>query len=216
MENKKNNFMGDIYTSYGPFVGKVCENTNTLLHQDNIIESVTSSITENSINKDLLNSKTMNLVVPDNNLKQSEYQIEDLGKTKIFKQFNKNNNHNSTIKTGGELSKVEAQKQAQTQVQTNNNVEDESNNFFNYKVSIFNFKISIWILILILLIIVCIGYFIYKYWYLKNTNIITYKKNSSIESENKSDNNKNIDLSSENTTTDNSTTSDSSNSSNNS
>jgi hypothetical protein len=225
MENKKNNFMGDIYTSYGPFVGKVCENTNTLLYQDYIIESVTSSITENSINKDLLNSKTMNIVFPDDNLKKSEYQIEDLGKTKIFKQFDKNNNHNSTIKTGGELSKVEAQ----TQVQINNNIEDESNNFFNYKVSIFNFKISIWILILILLIIVCIGYFIYKYWYLKNTNIITYKKNSLIESENKSDNNKNresinsnkfdnnknIDLYTENTTTDDSS-SDLSNSSNNS
>ena len=82
MESKKNNFMGDIYTSYGPFVGKVCENTNTLLHQDNLIESITSSITENSINKDLLNSKSINLVVPDGNLKQSEYQIDNLGKTK--------------------------------------------------------------------------------------------------------------------------------------
>lgn len=201
--------MGDIYTSYGPFVGKVCENTNTLLHQDNLIESVTSSITENSINKSLLNSKSMNLVFQDNNFKQSEYQIDNLDKTKIFKQFNKNNNHNSKNKTGGEISKIK------TQAQTNDNIEDESSNFFNYKVSIFNFKISIWILILILLIVICIGYFIYKYWYLKNTNIITYKKNSSIEPENKLDNNKNTDLTTENTTIDDSS-SGSSNSSNNS
>lgn len=206
MESKKNNFMGDIYTSYGPFVGKVCENTNTLLHQDNLIESITSSITENSINDDLLNSKSTNLVA--NNLKQSDFKINNLCKTKTFK-YDKNSN-NSTVKIGGELSKIETQ----TQVQTNN-IDDESSNFFNYKVSIFNFKISIWILILVLLIVICIGYFIYKYWYLKNTNIITYKKNSTIESENKLDNNKNTDLSSENTTTDDSSSS-SSNLSNNS
>lgn len=191
--------MGDIYTSYGPFVGKVCENTNTQLCKENIIESITSSITENS-NKDLLYEKSINLLVQDPVQIHPSVQVpvQFLDNTikkviKIPQQYNQNDNYISIKKTGGEITKK--------QLETNNVIEDESNGFFNYKVSIFNFKISIWILILILLIVICIGYFIYKYWYLKNTNIITYKKNSSIdESENKLGTNKNTDLSAENTT----------------
>ena len=187
MESKKNNFIGDIYTSYGPFVGKVCENTNTQLCKDNIIESITSSITENSINKDLLYEKSVNVPV----------QFSDSGikkVRKIFHQSNQNDNYISIKKTGGEMTKK--------QEELNDVIEDETTGFFNYKVSIFNYKISIWILILILAIVICIGYFIYKYWYLKNTNIITYKKNSSInESENKLGTNSNTtDNTTDNTT----------------
>lgn len=211
MESKKNNFMGDLYTSYGPFVGKVCENTNTQLYKDNIIESITSSITENSMNKDLLYEKSINLSVPvqepNNIFKQSEYKTNNtIKKVKIPKQTNNINNNNVSIKkTGGEITK--------TLPELNNDIEDESTGFFNYKVSIFNFKISIWILILILLIIICIGYYIYKYWYLKNTQIITYKKSSPLESENNHVTNKNTDFSDENTT-ENTTSTTSSSSSN--
>lgn len=198
MDIKKNNFMEDIYTSYGPFVGKVCENTNTQLYKDNIIESITSSISESSINKNSLKQKSINLLVPDN----------------------PKNNYIYSKKSGGVLSETKSQSQSQSQL--NNNIEEETSNFFNYKVSIFSYKISIWILILILLIVICIGYFIYKYLYLKNTNIITYKKNLSNELSD-SDiygreikiNNKNTDLTTENSTSG-YLSSDSSNSSNNS
>ena len=213
MESKKNNFMGDIYTSYGPFVGKVCENTNTQLCKDNIIESITSSITENSINNSVPEPNPLQVQipvqvpVPDNIFKQPDYKIDNtIKKVKIIKQSNNNHNDNhiSIKKFGGEKTE-----------DFNNDNEDETTSFFNYKVSIFNFKISIWILILILLILICIGYFIYKYWYLKNTNIITYKKNTLIESKNKTGTNKNVtsDNSTENST-ENSTSISSSSSSN--
>ena len=136
MDNKKNNFVGDIYNSFGPFVGKVCENTNTQLYKDNIIESITSSV--NNSSSPLHNS-------------------------------NENEQINFDIKTGGESNYLEQ-----------NNVlnEEESTSFFSYKISIFNCKISIWVIILILLVVICIGYFIYKYWFMKDSStLITYKKN---------------------------------------
>jgi hypothetical protein len=55
MDIKQSDFVGDIYTSYGPYVGRVCENTNTQLYKDNIIESITSSINENSLSPLLKN-----------------------------------------------------------------------------------------------------------------------------------------------------------------
>lgn len=152
MNIKKNNLIDDIYTSYGPFVGKICENANTQLQQDNIIESITSSPIHNSNNI----SNHLSPMKPDNH-------------NKITKSI-------TTIKIGGDVNKQN------TDISTKNNlINEESSSFFNYKISICNHKISIWILLLILLVVICIGYFIYKYWYLKNTSIITYKKTNSGE-----------------------------------
>ena len=177
MEGKKNNFMGDIYTSYGPFVGKVCENTNTQLYKDNIIESITSSISPNSLNisntspVDKLNKGT--LIGAHQNMEPVEIMpmMKPTHKLKGSKK----------IKFGGETN---TNKPIITEPVVNNktnSVDEETESFFNYKVSIYNHKISIWILLLILLVLICIGYFIYKYWYLKNTSIITYKKYNSKE-----------------------------------
>lgn len=155
MDGKKNNLMGDIYTSYGPFVGKVCENTNIQLHNDNIIESITSSISSKPVTispiEDGLKRPSNNFVSP----------IKMTHKT------------GGNMKIGGDIKKT----LDDINISQKNNInDDESTSFFNYKISIYNYKISIWIFLLILLIVICIGYFIYKYWYLKNTSIITYKK----------------------------------------
>lgn len=177
MEGKKNNFMGDIYTSYGPFVGKVCENTNTQLHQDNIIESITSSISPNSLNIsntspiDKLNKGT---------LIGAHQDMEPVDVIPMIKQTHKSKG-SKKIKFGGET-KTNKLKIAEPNMNNKTvSVDEETGSFFNYKISIYNHKISIWILLLILLVLICIGYFIYKYWYLKNTSIITYKKYNSKE-----------------------------------
>jgi hypothetical protein len=184
MNIKKNDFMGDIYTSYGPFVGKICENTNTLLSKDNIIESLTSSISENSLGENSLNAKYQNIAEIDYN-KYSPKEPTQSNNANTFKtpktiktpKTSKQNNiiFCDNLKTGGEVNKTEVSKM-ETEPLINNTLNEETG-FFNYKVMIFNHKISIWILILILLVVICIGYFIYKYWYYKNTNMITYVKN---------------------------------------
>ena len=43
MENISDDFIGNIYTSYGPIIGKVCENTNNILNANNIVNELTSS-----------------------------------------------------------------------------------------------------------------------------------------------------------------------------
>lgn len=43
MENISDDFIGNIYTSYGPAIGKICENTNNILNTKNIVNSLTSS-----------------------------------------------------------------------------------------------------------------------------------------------------------------------------
>lgn len=193
MDVKKNNFMGDIYTSYGPFVGKICENTNTQLHHDNIIESVTSSITANSINMSNHTSPMEN-VIGGRHIDNVQYTLPLPVPNPIPSNTNTNANTNiipipiphptvksshrtkgsKKIKFGGEVSKHVVTEQVS--INDSNLVDEESGNFFNYKISIYHHKISIWILLLTLLVIICIGYFIYKYWYLKNTTIITYEK----------------------------------------
>lgn len=184
MEGKKNNFMGDIYTSYGPFVGKVCENVNTQLHKDNIIESITSSICSNS-------AHISNNTSPVDNISGGKIidAIQDMGQVDLIPMIK------STHKS---INKLRAGKKIKFGGDTNTNItkpvitkpvtsgkpileDEEYNSYFNYKISIYNHKISIWILLLILLVVICIGYFIYKYWYLKNTSIITYKKSNSEE-----------------------------------
>jgi len=184
MEGKKNNFMGDIYTSYGPFVGKVCENTNTQLYQDNIIESITSSISPNSVN---ISNNTSPVDKLDKEILVSAHQDMDpvniipmvksthKSKGSIKNKFGGNTNTNINTNTNKSIIAE------QIVNNKNNSVNEETESFFNYKISIYNHKISIWILLLILLVIICIGYFIYKYWYLKNTSIITYKKSNSEE-----------------------------------
>lgn len=185
MEEKKNNFMGDIYSSYGPFVGRICENTNTQLQQDNLIESITSSI--NSIEKSIHtpniennSSKNINSFVEDVQ-QQAKAEIKSINNEIKLTKNSKISNHKSTknYKAGGNNLNLNLNLQENKNIFKNNNIEEdeESSNFFTYKISIYNYKISIWILLLILLILICIGYFIYKYWYLKNTNIISYKKN---------------------------------------
>jgi len=180
MDIKKNDFMGDIYTSYGPFVGKICENTNTQLYKDNnITESLTSLISEKSISENSLNlninkidfdkyspKQPINLNTVNTNVKIPK--ISKMSKQDIIFLDN-------TLKTGGN-NNVNVNVN-EIELLSNDVSNEESCGYLNYKISIFNCKISIWILILILLVIICIGYFIYKYWYLKN-NIITYKKNS--------------------------------------
>lgn len=209
MEGKKNNFVGDIYTSYGPFVGKVCENTNVQLQQDNIIESITNSVTNSPIVPvhtspiEKVMEKTLTNNIQDMKIAPTEPTVPII-KTSSGAKINKK------IKFGGETN-INTNKQIINEsniIEKNNLVNEETSSFFNYKVSIYSYKISIWILLLVLLIILCIGYFIYKYWYLKNTSIISYQKNKmkTIESNN-DDLNSN---SSENTTSntrDNSTTS---------
>lgn len=208
MDGKKNNFMGDIYTSYGPLVGKVCENVNTQLHQDNIIESLTSSITPNSINISNHTSPVDNIIGG-----KTISTLQDVGPVEVIPMIK--STHKSKggkkIKFGGDTNvNTNITKQVITEpvVSDKTNLDDEeSTGFFNYKISIYNHKISIWILLLILLVIICIGYFIYKYWYLKNTSIITYKKSNSDEI-NKSINEENT-LSDSDDETDNSTKSNS-------
>jgi hypothetical protein len=186
MDIKKNNFVGDIYTSYGPFVGKVCENTNTQLCKDNIIESITSSINENILSPTQKNTFELGF---SKNSPQEQInldtkilkKIKNIKISKIPKQNIVNSNDNAKI--GGNILDIE---------QNNDFNEQESTSFFNYKVSLFNYKISIWILILILIVLICIGYFIYKYWFLKDNNILTYKKNND-----HSDKNNNISLNDE-------------------
>jgi hypothetical protein len=176
MEGKKNNFMGDIYTSYGPFVGKVCENTNTQLHQDNIIESITSSISPNSLN---ISNNTSPVDKLDRGTLINTHQ--DMGPVDVIPMIKQTHKLKGSkkIKFGGDINK---QIISEPVVNDKTNlVDEETGSFFNYKISIYNHKISIWILLLILLVIICIGYFIYKYWYLKNTSIITYKKSNSEE-----------------------------------
>lgn len=176
MEGKKNNFMGDIYTSYGPFVGKVCENTNTQLHQDNIIESITSSISPNSLN---ISNNTLHVEKLDRGTLINTHQ--DMGLVDVIPMIKQTHKlkESKKIKLGGDINKQIISEQVVND--KTNLVDEESGSFFNYKISIYNHKISIWILLLILLVIICIGYFIYKYWYLKNTSIITYKKSNSEE-----------------------------------
>jgi len=168
MENKSDDFLGNIYTSYGPMIGKACENTNVLFNNNNlhpdpdvIVESVTSSVNE-SIKK--MTSLKINSPVQTNNtinLKQNKNSSTEL-KTKNVKitedtgNFINNNNDNDN----------------------DNNNSNSISSYFNYKVSIFSYKISIWILILVLIILLCIGYFIYKYCYLSN-NFVFYKKSTS-------------------------------------
>ena len=200
MNSKKTKFVENIYTSYGPYVGKVCENTNTQLCEDNVINSLTSSVHENLSNPniDSINMKYPNMSKIDD-IKNSPQELPNI---RISNQenisipidkLNNVSNKNTPLKTGGDILNNQ-------ETNTNNTVNDEeSYGFFNYKISIFNHKISIWIIILILLVIACIAYFIYKYWYLKNTSIITYKKNSTdindTDKNNDNKNNKNDNLS---------------------
>lgn len=180
MEGKKNNFMGDIYSSYGPFVGKVCENANTQLHHDNIIESITSSICPNSANisnhispvDNIVEGKTINIL-------QDMGSIDAIPMVKSTCKIR----GSKKIKFGGDTNTNSSKPLITEPVISDKStlVHEKSESFFNYKISIYNHKISIWILLLILLVIICIGYFIYKYWYLKNTSIITYKKSNSDE-----------------------------------
>lgn len=189
MDKKKNDLIGDIFTSYGPFVGKVCENTNTQLYNDNIIESISNSINENSIGQLPMNVKYPNLSQIDlgNNIENNVKFVS--GGSEISNTFTQIEPSN-TISKKLKIKSVKIPSLTHENIILNNNTQnttnidnqtandDEPTSFFNYKIQIFSYKISIWILILILLILICIGYFIYKYWYLKNTNIITYKKNS--------------------------------------
>lgn len=172
MENKKNN-LGDIYTSYGPFVGKICENANTQLCQDKIIESLTSSLTEKSTN---LNYPEINKINYTNSTTYANLNA------------NTNQKSNSNIKINDNLN-LEIK---ESLFEGGSNKNDENTGFFGYKVSFGNFKISIWILILIIIVILCIGYFIYKYWYSKNT-IVSYVKNDSVNLFEKKKNNDIID-----------------------
>lgn len=207
MEGKKNNFVGDIYTSYGPFVGKVCENANTQLHQDNIIDSITSSISPNSVNISNHTSLVDN-IIGGNTINT----LQDMGP--IVKSTHKSRG-SKKIKFGGDTNvNTNTIKQTITEpvVSSKPTTDEDTGSFFNYKISIYNHKISIWILLLILLVVICIGYFIYKYWYLKNTSIITYKKSNSDEI-NKSSDEDNSSTDTDNETNDNNTsTSSSSNS----
>jgi len=185
MEGKKNNFVGDIYTSYGPFVGKVCENVNTQLHQDNVIESITSSIASNSVIASNHTSLVDNIIGG-----RTISVLQDMDPDDIMPMVKSTHKSRGSkkIKFGGDINtnvtKQVITKQAIAEPVVNdktNLVNEESTGFFNYKISIYNHKISIWILLLILLVVICIGYFIYKYWYLKNTSIITYKKSNTVE-----------------------------------
>jgi hypothetical protein len=180
----KNNFMGDIYTSYGPFVGKVCENTNTQLHQDNIIESITSSISHNSIN---ISNHTSpidgGIEIPKYNIIQDSCPIGPIGPIGLIDSIlpiktSQKLRGIKKIKLGGDINKQTIDIPIINK--KSDLIDKESTSFFNYKISIYSHKISIWILLLILLVIICIGYFVYKYWYFKNTNIITYKKSNEI------------------------------------
>jgi hypothetical protein len=205
----KNNFMGDIYTSYGPFVGKVCENTNTQLHQDNIIESITSSISHNSIN---ISNHTSpidgGISIPKNNIIQDIGPIGPIGLIDSILPIKTSQKLRGIkkIKLGGDINKQSIDIPIINK--KSDLIDKESTSFFNYKISIYSHKISIWILVLILLVIICIGYFVYKYWYFKNTNIITYKKSnettinelSSTETDNESEDNTTNSSSSNSTT----------------
>lgn len=150
MENKSDDFLGNIYTSYGPMIGKACENTNMLLNTNNI-ESLTSSVVES---------------FKSNKISQ-EPLLEIKNKTVKIMYDKQLNNDNLNIQT--EIINNDI-------IDTNTSYSLSS--ILNYKVSIFNYEISIWIFILIIIIILCIIYFIYKYCYLSN-NFIFYKKKSS-------------------------------------
>lgn len=196
--DKKNLNIKDIYTSYGSYVGKVCENTNSILCKDNNIESLTSSINELMPNDNLLQEPlnlNVDLKIP-KNTKTVKYQ-------KISNSDNNlKNGGNNTELTKPELTKSELTKPESTIPELNDKIEEQTN-FFTYKIHIFNYKISIWILILIILVIICICYFVYKYLYLKNDIIVSYKKNQQID-DTKQDNDDD-NSTSDNSTNDNST-----------
>ena len=46
MENKNEDLINNIYTSYGPVIGKICENTNNTNNflNENVIDSITKSV----------------------------------------------------------------------------------------------------------------------------------------------------------------------------
>ena len=216
MEGKKNNFMGDIYTSYGPFVGKVCENVNTQLHQDNIIESITSSIYSNSANisnhiSPVNNNVGGTIIIPLRKIGPID-PIDPIDPIPMIKSTHKSRGSNKIKFGDNAIINTNTTKSVITDPVMNSKPtleDEESVNFFNYKISIYNHKISIWILLLILLVVICIGYFIYKYWYLKNTSIITYKKSNSKEI-NKSTSEENSSTVSDNETDDSNTSTSSS------
>ncbi len=187
MNIKKNNFISEIYTTYGPVAGKVCENINTQLSKDNIVDSITNPLTNS------LTNQQNNMSISDNSLNLKYPNLSKIDVDTYQQNFIEPNVEIPKIKTDPIIPNEPIIKTSKLKINLNNKSieqkeplnlsthveQDEETFFLNYKVSIFGYKISIWILILILLIIISIGYFIYKYWCLKNNGIITYEKNIS-------------------------------------
>jgi len=188
MENNSDNkIIDNIYTSYGPMIGKACSNTNFF---DNIQnnDSVTSYISEvnnlspllnnNSVTSPkeiykIKNSPIISKLKPNN---ASQQNINP--KTTNIKLEELSNNKSNLIKLSKKslkTSDVSFPLTKNNRIDQNNETEESTEYFFNYKVGIFGYKISIWVLILILIAFICIGFLIYKYCYLPN-NIVSLKQ----------------------------------------
>ena len=75
MEYNSEDIIGNIYTSYGPAIGKVCQNTTKLLNDNNFDNSLTSSVVEllsgssSNNNIDYISSQNPKNIIGPNTLK---------------------------------------------------------------------------------------------------------------------------------------------------